>query len=147
MATDDPVVVDLFSGAGGMSLGFRVAWCRILAGVDEDDGANATLLENFTHLQPDAPPFVPAPEEGDLHDFDLDGVRGDENIDSIIGGPPCQGFSRMGRAKLDSLRDEGQRDEGSRKTRETISTRYSCRLSGSGSLRGFRRPRPRFQTP
>ena len=95
-----------------MSLGFRTAGCRILAGIDEDDAANATFLDNFTRLQQDDPPFVPSPGEGDLHDFDLDGIRGDETVDIIIGGPPCQGFSRIGRAKIDSLRDEGLRDEG-----------------------------------
>ena len=30
----------------------------------------------------------------------------------MIGGPPCQGFSRIGRAKLDWLRDEGYREDG-----------------------------------
>jgi DNA (cytosine-5)-methyltransferase 1 len=112
MAINGPVVVDLFSGAGGLSLGFRAAGCRILAGIDHDDAANATFLDNFSRLQPGQPPFVPDPDEGDLHDLDLDGVRGDETVDIIIGGPPCQGFSRIGRAKIDSLRDEGQREEG-----------------------------------
>lgn len=95
-----------------MSLGFRAAGCRILAGIDEDDAANATFLENFTRLQQGEAPFVPSPGEGDLHDFDLDGIRGDHVVDIVIGGPPCQGFSRIGRAKIDSLRDEGQREEG-----------------------------------
>jgi DNA (cytosine-5)-methyltransferase 1 len=112
MPVDAPVVVDLFCGAGGMSLGFRAAGCRILAGIDEDDAANATFLDNFTRLQPGAPPIVPSPGEGDLHSFDLEGIPGVEGVDIVIGGPPCQGFSRIGRAKLDSLRDEGQREEG-----------------------------------
>lgn len=56
MARDVPVVIDLFSGAGGMALGFRAAGCRILAGIDEDDAANATFQENFTQLQGDDPP-------------------------------------------------------------------------------------------
>ena len=107
-----PVVIDLFSGAGGMSLGFRAAGCHILAGIDQDDAANATFLENFTRLQENAPPFVPPPDEGDLLDFDLDGIPGVGNVDIVIGGPPCQGFSRIGRAKIDSLRDEGLREEG-----------------------------------
>lgn len=95
-----------------MSLGFRAAGCRILAGIDEDDTANATFLENFTRLQRDRPPFVPSPGEGDLHAFDLDSIEGIDQVDIVIGGPPCQGFSRIGRAKIDSLRDEGQREEG-----------------------------------
>jgi DNA (cytosine-5)-methyltransferase 1 len=112
MPIDSPVVIDLFSGAGGMSLGFRAAGCRILAGIDEDDAASATFLDNFSRLQPDAPAFVASPGEGDLHDFDLDGIPGINDVDIVIGGPPCQGFSRIGRAKIDSLRDGGQREEG-----------------------------------
>jgi DNA (cytosine-5)-methyltransferase 1 len=112
MAADGPVVIDLFCGAGGMSLGFRAAGCHILAGIDEDDAASATFLDNFTRLQPGEPPFVPSPGEGDLHAFDLDSIPGVQGVDIVIGGPPCQGFSRIGRAKIDSLRDEGLRDEG-----------------------------------
>ncbi|WP_435011729.1 DNA cytosine methyltransferase [Tundrisphaera lichenicola] len=112
MPVNAPRVIDLFCGAGGMSLGFRAAGCRILAGIDEDDAANATYLDNFTRLQPDNPPIVPSPGEGDLHSFDLESIPGVEGVDIVIGGPPCQGFSRIGRAKIDSLRDEGQREEG-----------------------------------
>jgi DNA (cytosine-5)-methyltransferase 1 len=107
-----PVVIDLFSGAGGMSLGFRAAGCRILAGVDEDDAANVTFQDNFTRLQQDDPPFVPPPGEGDLLEFDLGDIPGGSDVDILIGGPPCQGFSRIGRAKLDSLQEQGYREEG-----------------------------------
>ncbi len=112
MAINGPVVVDLFSGAGGLSLGFRAAGCRILAGIDQDDAANATFLDNFSRLQPGQPPFVPETDEGNLLGLDLDGVTEGQAVDIVIGGPPCQGFSRIGRAKLDWLRDEGYRDEG-----------------------------------
>jgi DNA (cytosine-5)-methyltransferase 1 len=112
MVQDAPAVIDLFSGAGGMSLGFRAAGCRILAGVDEEDTANATFLENFARLQPGFQPFVPSPGEGDLHVFDLDTIPGVEEVDIVIGGPPCQGFSRIGRAKLDWLQEAGYREEG-----------------------------------
>jgi DNA (cytosine-5)-methyltransferase 1 len=107
-----PIVIDLFSGAGGMSLGFHAAGCRILAGIDEDDVANASFLENFTRLQRGAPPFVPPPGEGDLLEFDLEAIPGAKDVDILIGGPPCQGFSRIGRAKLDSLQETGYREEG-----------------------------------
>jgi len=112
MVQDAPAVIDLFSGAGGMSLGFRAAGCRILAGVDEEDTANATFLDNFSRLQPGLQPFVPSPGEGDLHVFDLDTIPEAENVDIVVGGPPCQGFSRIGRAKLDWLQEAGYREEG-----------------------------------
>jgi DNA (cytosine-5)-methyltransferase 1 len=112
MASECPNVIDLFSGAGGMSLGFQAAGCRILAGIDEDDAANATFLENFSRLQRRHPPFVPSPGEGDLLEFDLNGLARGKDVDILIGGPPCQGFSRIGRAKLASLQEAGSRDEG-----------------------------------
>jgi DNA (cytosine-5)-methyltransferase 1 len=107
-----PIVIDLFSGAGGMSLGFRAAGCTILAGIDKDDAANATFLENFARLQPERSPFVPPPGAGDLLEFDLGGIAGKEKVDILIGGPPCQGFSRIGRAKLASLQEAGYREKG-----------------------------------
>jgi DNA (cytosine-5)-methyltransferase 1 len=112
MAPDAPVVVDLFSGAGGMSLGFHAAGCRILAGIDADDVANTTFQENFKRLQPGDVPFIPRPGEGDLLEFDLGDIPGGSDVDILIGGPPCQGFSRIGRAKLDSLQVQGYRAEG-----------------------------------
>ncbi len=78
MASDCPIVIDLFSGAGGMSLGFQAAGCRILAGIDEDDAANATFLENFSRLQRAHPPSVSPPGEGDLLEFDLGDIAGGE---------------------------------------------------------------------
>jgi DNA (cytosine-5)-methyltransferase 1 len=95
-----------------MSLGFRAAGCRILAGIDEDDVANATFLENFNSLQRDYPPYVPPPGAGNLLKFDLGRIPGEEKIDILIGGPPCQGFSHIGRAKLASLQGAGHREQG-----------------------------------
>lgn len=106
MAYDRPVIVDLFSGAGGLSLGFHAAGCRVLAGIDSDETASATFLANFSRLQPDSPPLVPQQGEGDLLELDLDEIALPGEVDIVVGGPPCQGFSRIGRAKLASLRDE-----------------------------------------
>jgi DNA (cytosine-5)-methyltransferase 1 len=100
-------VVDLFCGAGGFSLGFQAAGCEILSAVDVDETAARTFEQNIGRLQPDARPLVVSGDEGNLEDLDLDRlvIRGRPDI--LIGGPPCQGFSRVGRAKLDSLTDEG----------------------------------------
>jgi len=97
-------VVDLFSGAGGFSLGFHAAGCIIRAGVDVDGMAVKTFARNFTRLQPDCPPRVTV---GDIERLPLGSLVGDERPDILIGGPPCQGFSRVGRAKLDSLSEHG----------------------------------------
>ena len=102
-----PTVIDLFCGAGGLSLGFHAAGCRIVAAVDVDEVATRTFSENFARLQPDAPPQVFSGEEGDLRTIDLERVPGGAEIDILIGGPPCQGFSQVGRAKLAKLSEQG----------------------------------------
>jgi DNA (cytosine-5)-methyltransferase 1 len=109
MADAPPLVVDLFCGAGGFSLGFHAAGCRILAAADTDAQAAATYRRNFGLLQPGHEPHVP--ENGDLEEIDLDSLVGDVRPDIVIGGPPCQAFSRLGRAKLNSLSDEGFRGD------------------------------------
>jgi DNA (cytosine-5)-methyltransferase 1 len=105
MACGTPTVADLFCGAGGFSLGFHAAGCRIIAAADADGTAAETYRRNFGLLQPGHPPHVP--ENGDLEGLDLDSLVGDQRPDIVIGGPPCQAFSRLGRAKLNSLSDEG----------------------------------------
>src|SRR4051794_3775250 len=100
-------VIDLFSGAGGFSLGFRAAGCRILAGVDIDEAAGETYRENFSRLQPGDEPLVFSGDDGNMEELALSRVDARGRPDILIGGPPCQGFSRVGRGKLDSLSDEG----------------------------------------
>src|SRR5690349_1424950 len=98
-----PTVIDLFCGAGGLSLGFHAAGCRIIAAVDIDETATRTYAENFGRLQPHRPPLVVSGDEADLEDLDLERLISGGRPDILIGGPPCQGFSHLGRAKLDSL--------------------------------------------
>src|SRR5262245_391273 len=102
-----PTVIDLFSGAGGLSLGFQAAGARILAAVDVDETAARTYSENFNVLQPGSSPLVLSGDEGNMEDVDLARLAAGGRPDILIGGPPCQGFSRVGRGKLDSLTDEG----------------------------------------
>jgi DNA (cytosine-5)-methyltransferase 1 len=103
-----PRVVDLFAGAGGFSLGFQAAGCRIQAAVDHDEQAASTFLRNFSSLQPDAIPTVFS--EG-IEALRLSSLIDSGTPDIVIGGPPCQGFSRVGRAKLESLAEEGVVDD------------------------------------
>jgi len=104
-------VVDLFAGAGGFSLGFRAAGCRIAAAVDVDETAGRTFEANFSRLQAADPPCLFCGDQGDLESLDLDRISARGRPDILIGGPPCQGFSRIGRGKLDSLSDEGFRGD------------------------------------
>jgi len=106
-----PTVVDLFCGAGGMSLGFAAAGCRILAGVDVDEASANSFEENFGRFQPGSPPRVLGGDEANLEELDFAHIT-DVRPDILVGGPPCQGFSRIGRAKLDDLLEEAG-EEGS----------------------------------
>ena len=81
--------IDLFCGAGGLSEGFRQAGFRVLAGNDLDETAGLTYAA--THL--DAT-FLPGPiqEISSQRLLKASGlVKGE--LDCLIGGPPCQGFS------------------------------------------------------
>lgn len=100
-------VVDLFSGAGGLALGFQSAGCRIVAGVDADPVAGESFRQNFSLLQPESPPAVFAGPRGDLSCVGVDVLPVDRAPDILIGGPPCQAFSRLGRGKLNDLSDHG----------------------------------------
>lgn len=81
--------IDLFCGAGGLSEGFRQAGFHVLAGNDIDHSAGLT----FSNSHPEAQ-FLEGPiEEISERDFlDAGGVSIGE-LDCLIGGPPCQGFS------------------------------------------------------
>ncbi|MHB1425686.1 MAG: DNA cytosine methyltransferase [Gemmataceae bacterium] len=86
-----PVAIDLFCGAGGMSLGFEQAGFDVLLGVDADGHHVAAHARNFPHSVALCRSIV---------DLDADGVYaalgGKIALDLVFGGPPCQGFSHMG---------------------------------------------------
>lgn len=90
-----PIAVDLFAGAGGLSLGFEMAGFNIVAHLESDPWACETLRKNFPGsliVEKDINKIKPA---------DFEKLVGP--VDVIIGGPPCQGFSLVGRGKLKSL--------------------------------------------
>ncbi|MFF6894298.1 DNA cytosine methyltransferase [Streptomyces microflavus] len=98
------LAVDLFSGAGGLSLGLEHAGWTVAASVDSDQRALETHRANFPGLALGT----------DLGDADqranLISLLRQADIDLIAGGPPCQPFSRAGRSKIRSLVDAGVRD-------------------------------------
>lgn len=99
-----PRVLDLFAGCGGMSLGFQRAGAEIVAGFEIDPARARTHAHNFhRHLRQDdlarhaKPMDITAITPIDA----LKQVAGDgAAVDIIVGGPPCQAYSRVGRAKL-----------------------------------------------
>ncbi len=79
--------IDLFSGCGGMSLGFRMAGFRSIFATDVDENAGKTFERNF----PETPFMVK--DICQITKEEVDKITGGVVPDVIIGGPPCQGFS------------------------------------------------------
>ena len=80
--------IDLFCGCGGFSLGMERAGFKCLAAIDFNHEAVGVFKNNF--------PAVPQVLEKDLTKFtpaSLAKLIGASQIDTIVGGPPCQGFS------------------------------------------------------
>lgn len=100
-------VVDLFSGCGGLSLGFRRAGFEILGGLErEQRAAEAHALNFFGERGTEA--YRRHSESFDITVTPPEKFMGqvlgatipEGLVDVIAGGPPCQAFSRIGRAKL-----------------------------------------------
>lgn len=97
-----PIAVDLFSGAGGMSLGFEQAGFDVAAAVEIDPIHCAAHEFNF----PDCaiiPHSVVGLSAADIRERSNIHTR---VIDCVFGGPPCQGFSLIGQRSLDDPRNK-----------------------------------------
>lgn len=81
-------IVDLFSGAGGLSEGFRQAGFSVAAAADNDPDALATFARNF----PEAEVICGDIRKTDIKARILEAARG---ASVVIGGPPCQAFSQV----------------------------------------------------
>ncbi len=100
--------LDLFSGAGGFSLGLEAAGFESVGAIDIDPLVGETYARNFG-----ARPICLFGERvGDMRNVSPRRVRdklraaGFSELDLLVAAPPCQGFSRVGRAKLDSIADQ-----------------------------------------
>lgn len=84
------VAVDLFSGAGGLTQGFKMAGFNILVAVDIDESAKETYTFNHPNVE-----FIHDDMKKITGDRILDLVarKGFSGVDVLIGGPPCQAFS------------------------------------------------------
>jgi DNA (cytosine-5-)-methyltransferase len=97
-------VIDLFSGAGGFSLGFKSSgYFNILLSVDNNKNLSETYEKNFKnvkHLTRDILSF---------NEKEIKELIKDKDVDVIIGGPPCQGFSLAGNIGRLEQNDERNR--------------------------------------
>lgn len=95
--------IDLFSGAGGMSLGFDQAGFNNIFSVDIEPKFCVTYKTNFPKhnlIQKDI---------SKLSNLEIKSIIANQIIDVIIGGPPCQGFSmagNIGRKFIDDPRNQ-----------------------------------------
>ncbi|MBK9169104.1 MAG: DNA (cytosine-5-)-methyltransferase [Bryobacterales bacterium] len=99
--------MDLFAGCGGITLGFATAGYELVASVESDAWAADSHGANFAavsrgknreaHFKArDITAETPATI---FHDLGIHGPV-EEQVDVLVGGPPCQAFARVGRAKL-----------------------------------------------
>lgn len=84
--------IDLFCGCGGMSKGLTDAGINIIAGIDIWDKAIDNYKKNFHHTTVCEDLTKLSPES-----FNSLYNKENKNIDLIVGGPPCQGFSIAGK--------------------------------------------------
>lgn len=78
--------IDLFSGAGGLHIGFEETGFSIRLCIDNNNLVEKTHRRNFPHI-----PMI----NRDINQVPTDEIReylADNKVDVIIGGPPCQGF-------------------------------------------------------
>lgn len=91
--TERFTMIDLFAGAGGMTLGFQQAGFQPILAVEKEPDFAATYAENFG-------PHVLTRDIADI--VEEGGIR--TKADVVIGGPPCQGFSNLTGNRADDPR-------------------------------------------
>lgn len=103
--------IDLFAGAGGLSLGLHKAGLTGVFAVERNKDAFETLKYNLidkkSHFE--WPEWLDQKnwdilELLEKHSLELSNLKG--NVDLVVGGPPCQGFSMAGKRRNDDVRNQ-----------------------------------------
>ena len=98
-----PWAVDLFCGAGGLSLGLEEGGFSVVAAADSDRLSTETHAANIQSLTWTGDLSDPAGFIGQLDEWGI------ESVDLVAGGPPCQPFSNAGASKIGHLVRTGHR--------------------------------------
>ena len=91
-----PTIVDLFCGAGGLSLGFVQEGFKISLANDIE----ACCIDTYSHNHPETPRKHIV--QGDINQVieNIQELLRFKDVDCVVGGPPCQGFSTANRQRL-----------------------------------------------
>jgi DNA (cytosine-5)-methyltransferase 1 len=91
--------IDLFSGCGGMTLGFSWAGFNSVFATDIDENCKSTFQANFPETN-----FI-CTSITEIKKSDVDKIINKQPVDVIIGGPPCQGFS-LANKRRNTIKDD-----------------------------------------
>lgn len=94
--------IDLFSGAGGLSKGFFDAGYDVILGIDNDEAALETFKNN--HGNSEVMNLDLFDHANISHIVGFVNSKGG-NLDVLVGGPPCQGFSYGGKMDINDKRN------------------------------------------
>ena len=93
-------IIDLFCGIGGLSLGFEQAGFEVVSAIDMWSDA----IKTYNHNRIVKVAKVETVEQ--FNEEDLPKLVKEHHITGIIGGPPCQGFSTVGKREIDDPRNQ-----------------------------------------
>lgn len=97
-----PIAIDLFAGAGGLSLGIEQAGFDVVAAVDIDPIHCAAHKFNF----PNGATICKSVIDTTGEELRRAARIGSRDLDLVVGGAPCQGFSLIGKRALDDSRNQ-----------------------------------------
>jgi len=98
-----PTIVDMFCGCGGLSQGFQDAGFEVLFGIDHDAPSLSTYEHNFGEGKG---VLIDLFSENFINQFSREINRYNKDLDVVVAGPPCQGFSLTGPRNFDDPRNQ-----------------------------------------